>query len=101
MVDALHHLVGNLLTNLDTCIVGGFLLVVAGIGTLVQSLEEFIHVGGIHTEVSHQIIFQTLCLCHTDGIAQCVNIVLQVGLRGRVATRNEYSSYHGCHGYKF
>ena len=77
MVDTLHHTVGNLLTNLNTCIVSSLLLVVASVGTLVQTLNKLSHVGGINFQITYEILLQALCLCHTDGIAQGVDISFQ------------------------
>ena len=85
MVDALDHTVGNLLTDLNTGIVGGLLLVVTSVGTLVQTLDEIIHIGSIHVEATYQIILQTLSLSHTDGVTHGVNIILQTRSGSRVA----------------
>ena len=69
MVDTLYHLVGNLLTNLNTGIVSGLLLVVTSIGTFVQTLDELTHVGSVHTKTVNEIFLQTLSLGHTNSIA--------------------------------
>ena len=45
MVDALDELCGDLLTDLQTHDIGGALLVVAGVGTFVDTFHKLIHVG--------------------------------------------------------
>ena len=79
MVDALHHAVGNLLSYLHTHVVGGLLLVVAGICTVVETLDEGIHVGSVNLHLC-EIFLQTLGLCHTHSIAEGIDVGFEVGL---------------------
>ena len=72
-VNAGHHLIGYLLANLDTCIVGYTLRVFISTGTFCQTLHEIIDIGQIDIQASCKKLFQTLSLCHTDGIAQRIN----------------------------
>ena len=78
-VNALKTEVANLLTDLDTHIVGSLLLVIAGICALTQTLNESIHVCSVYIHLN-EILLQTLCLCQTDGVRQCVYVVLKVRL---------------------
>ena len=77
MVDTLHHTIRDLLTNLDTSIVSSLLLVVASIGTLVETLDKVVDVSGVNIETAYEILLQTLSLSHTDGVTQSVDITLQ------------------------
>ena len=86
MVDALNHLTRNLLTNLDTSKVSGLLLVVTSVGAFIQTFDKLVDVGGINAQTTYEIILQTLSLSHTDSIADCVDVTLQVSLRSAVAT---------------
>ena len=70
MVDAPHQLVAELLANLYTGIVCSLLLVVAGIGTLVEALYEFVDICCVNAKVAHEIVFQSVRLSHTDSVAQ-------------------------------
>ena len=98
MIDTLHHLVTDLLTNLDTSIVGSLLLVVAGICTVVQTLDEIIHISSVHTETLYEILFQTLSLCHTDGITHRVNVVFKIGLGSAIAASSKHCSHNSHNG---
>ena len=86
MVNSLHHTVRNLLTNLDTCIISSLLLIVTSIDTFVQTLDELIHISGINSQASYEIVFQTLSLSHTDSITHCIDVTLQASLRSAIAT---------------
>ena len=99
MVDALHHLVADLLTNLDTGIVGSSLLVVTGVGTFVQTFDKLIHVGCVDTHTLYKILFQTLSLCHTDGIAHRIDVALQVGPGSTVTASCESGGNNSHDGY--
>ena len=88
VVDALNHAVRDLLTDLHTHIVSGLLLVVASVSTVVQTLYEFVDIGGVDVHLQ-QILLQTLGLSHTDSVAQCVYVVLKICLCGRVSARSE------------
>ena len=60
VVDVAVHLGTELLADLDTGKVGGFLLVVTGVGALHEALVEFAHVGCVHAQGVGQIHLQTL-----------------------------------------
>ena len=83
VINALNHLLANLLTDVQTKIVSGLLLVVTGIGAFVQSLDELVHVGGINTHAYH-VFFQTTSAVHTESIRESVNVTLEVSLWGAV-----------------
>ena len=87
VVDTLDHLLAHLLTDLDTGIVGRFLLVVACVGAFVQTFYEFSQISGVHAEAVYQIRLQSLGLRHTDGITQRVYVRFHVCLRSRRRTR--------------
>ena len=91
VIDALLHL-QYLLANLHTGIVGCGLLVIAGAGTVVQALYKLVDIGRVHTHALYQVLLQALCLCHTNGIAQGVYIILHVGLGSAVSA----GRHQGC-----
>ena len=100
VVDTLDHTGRDLLTNLDTGIVGGLLLVVASVGTLVQTLDELTHIGCVNTQTTYKVFLQTLSLCQTNGITHGINIALQACLRSRIATTGKCCGCNSHNGYK-
>ncbi|CUQ14261.1 Uncharacterised protein [Segatella copri] len=92
MVDTLNHLVRDLLTNLNTCVVSSLLLVVTSVGTIVKTLDEIIHVSSINAHALYHKLLQTLSLRHTHSIAHSIYISLEICLRSRIATTYECCS---------
>ena len=102
MIDSLYHLVGNLLSDLDSGIVGSLLFVVAGIGSVVQTFHKVGHIGGVYAHTRNHVFFETLGLRKSHGVAHRVYIALEVGLRSGVAARikrcgNDSHSGYDCH----
>ena len=54
---------------------------VAGVGTVVQTLDEVVDVSRVHAHAFHHEFLEALCLRQTHGIAQRVYIGLEIGLR--------------------
>ena len=92
MIDTLNHHASNLLANLYTGIVSGFLLVITRIDTVVQTTDKFVYISGIHAQAHHDVIPQTLRLGQTERIAHRINVGLQVCLGSRIATTHESGS---------
>ena len=100
MVYTLNELVGELLTNLQTCVVSGFLLVVTCVDTFVDTLDELVDVYGINNLSLLYSLTDILRLYETNGVAHGVYIVLHVCLGCRVAARSERCGCNSQRGYK-
>ena len=75
MVDALYHLLANLLTYLDASKIGCLSLVVAQVGTLVETLDKVVNICGVNTHALLEILLEALSLSHTESITHRVNII--------------------------
>ena len=95
VVDALDELCGDLLTDLQTHDIGGALLVVAGVGTFVDTFHKLIHVGCVDNLTLLDGLTHVLRLCETDGVAQRVDVGLEVGFGSGIAASGECGSGDG------
>ena len=97
VVDALNHLLTDLLANLQACIVSSLLLVVASICSFVQTLDELVDVGCVDVHAHCQVLLEALSLCDTECIAQCVKVTLKVSFGSAIcAATHDCSHCNGC-----
>ena len=69
LVDTFHHLVADLLADLQTCHVSDVFFA-SLVCTFIQTFDEVCHISSINVQTTCQIAFQTLSLSHTDRIRQ-------------------------------